>query len=123
RADPRGAYARRPVAGAGIRGAGHQLRHRSAPRERTAPAPDARSRRLLVARLGGLWDVAVHPVPILLPTRGDSSDPHRVNFLRLHGVWRSLVARVVRDDEAAGSNPVTPTRSLGPVFHWNAGPS
>ena len=28
-----------------------------------------------------------------------------------HGVWRSLVARVVRDDEAAGSNPVTPTRS------------
>ena len=25
------------------------------------------------------------------------------------GVWRSLVARVVRDDEAAGSNPVTPT--------------
>ena len=28
------------------------------------------------------------------------------------GVWRSLVARVVRDDEAAGSNPVTPTWSL-----------
>ena len=28
---------------------------------------------------------------------------------RLTGVWRSLVARVVRDDEAAGSNPVTPT--------------
>lgn len=25
------------------------------------------------------------------------------------GVWRSLVARVVRDDEVAGSNPVTPT--------------
>jgi hypothetical protein len=24
-------------------------------------------------------------------------------------VWRSLVARVVRDDEVAGSNPVTPT--------------
>ena len=24
-------------------------------------------------------------------------------------MWRSLVARVVRDDEAAGSNPVTPT--------------
>src|SRR3954447_15085580 len=28
------------------------------------------------------------------------------------GVWRSLVARVVRDDEAAGSNPVTPTHPL-----------
>ena len=25
------------------------------------------------------------------------------------GVWRSLEARVVRDDEAAGSNPATPT--------------
>ncbi len=28
-----------------------------------------------------------------------------------HGVWRSLVARFVRDEEAAGSNPVTPTIS------------
>jgi hypothetical protein len=27
-----------------------------------------------------------------------------------HGLWRSLVARVVRDDEAAGSNPVSPTQ-------------
>ena len=26
-----------------------------------------------------------------------------------YGVWRSLVARFVRDDEVAGSNPVTPT--------------
>ena len=25
------------------------------------------------------------------------------------GVWRSLVARFVRDEEVAGSNPVTPT--------------
>ena len=25
------------------------------------------------------------------------------------GMWRSLVARIVRDDEAAGSNPVIPT--------------
>ena len=25
------------------------------------------------------------------------------------GAWRSLVARIVRDDEVAGSNPVTPT--------------
>ena len=25
------------------------------------------------------------------------------------GVWRSSVARLVRDEEAAGSNPVTPT--------------
>jgi hypothetical protein len=26
-----------------------------------------------------------------------------------HGVWRSLVACFVRDEEVAGSNPVTPT--------------
>ena len=26
-----------------------------------------------------------------------------------HGVWRSLVARFVRDEEAVGSNPATPT--------------
>jgi hypothetical protein len=29
-----------------------------------------------------------------------------------YGVWRSLVARFVRDEEVAGSNPVTPTRKL-----------
>ena len=38
-----------------------------------------------------------------------------------HGVWRSLVARFVRDEEAAGSNPVTPTAqgrtaSAAPAF-------
>jgi hypothetical protein len=26
------------------------------------------------------------------------------------GVWRSLAARFVRDEEAVGSNPATPTR-------------
>ena len=29
--------------------------------------------------------------------------------LLTHGVWRSLVACFVRDEEAAGSNPATPT--------------
>jgi hypothetical protein len=28
------------------------------------------------------------------------------------GVWRSLVARFVRDEEAVGSNPATPTRVI-----------
>lgn len=28
------------------------------------------------------------------------------------GLWRRLVARVVRDDEVAGSNPVSPTHVL-----------
>ena len=31
-------------------------------------------------------------------------------------MWRSLVARVVRDDEVAGSNPVTPTNEKIPPF-------
>ena len=30
-------------------------------------------------------------------------------MFKLLGVWRSLVARFVRDEEVAGSNPVTPT--------------
>jgi hypothetical protein len=28
------------------------------------------------------------------------------------GVWRSLVARFVRDEEVVGSNPATPTASV-----------
>lgn len=31
-----------------------------------------------------------------------------------HGVWRSLVARFVRDEEVVGSNPATPTSEQGP---------
>ena len=31
----------------------------------------------------------------------------------IFGVWRSLVARFVRDEEVAGSNPVTPTKKDG----------
>jgi hypothetical protein len=31
-------------------------------------------------------------------------------LLAAHGVWRSLVARFVRDEEVVGSNPATPTR-------------
>ena len=31
------------------------------------------------------------------------------------GVWRSLVARFVRDEEAVGSNPATPTSGRGPM--------
>ena len=32
-------------------------------------------------------------------------------LIRLYGVWRSLVARFVRDEEVVGSNPATPTSS------------
>ena len=34
-----------------------------------------------------------------------------VELLSRNGVWRSLVARFVRDEEAVGSNPATPTGS------------
>ena len=30
------------------------------------------------------------------------------------GAWRSLVARFVRDEEVAGSNPVAPTNQTRP---------
>ena len=58
-----------------------------------------------------------------LPARSGTGDIHgqriRLFLIRLRtnrevrpetiGVWRSLVARFVRDEEVAGSNPVTPT--------------
>ena len=31
-------------------------------------------------------------------------------------VWRSLVARFVRDEEVAGSNPVTSTKEIGTLL-------
>src|SRR5262249_22179492 len=34
---------------------------------------------------------------------------HPLDLPRIIGVWRSLVARFVRDEEAVGSNPATPT--------------
>ena len=37
-----------------------------------------------------------------------------VELLSRNGVWRSLVARFVRDEEAVGSNPATPT--IGPTL-------
>ena len=33
----------------------------------------------------------------------------KAGFLSAIGVWHSLVVRLVRDQEAAGSSPVTPT--------------
>src|SRR5699024_12793850 len=47
--------------------------------------------------------------------------PRRYNFFVPHkiaifGIWRRLVARVVRDDEVAGSNPVIPTKFFPSAF-------
>ena len=55
----------------------------------------------------------------LRPLAADFGPPLRSGMLavlrsrsaiaRQLGLWRSLVARLVRDEEAAGSNPVSPT--------------
>jgi len=34
-----------------------------------------------------------------------------------HGLWLSLVERLVRDEEAVGSNPTSPTNFLPPSLH------
>jgi predicted MPP superfamily phosphohydrolase len=82
----------------------------------------------------------LRPGPLRLPAGGEPADPRpppdrrrrrfgnprvgrRGRGLELArpsggiGVWRSLVARFVRDEEVAGSNPVTPTTNSrsGPV--------
>ena len=41
--------------------------------------------------------------------KGLSFQQMAVDIAQTFGVWRSLVARLVRDEEVAGSNPVTPT--------------
>ena len=54
-----------------------------------------------------------------LPSRADPTKPFaRRNDRRVRssvhtGVWRSLAARFVRDEEAVGSNPATPTTEGG----------
>ena len=98
-----------------------------------------RARVELAARVGRPRHLAVRPGPAVVPSRGDAAHPHRPRLSGLRrppepgpirgarrrsgkvaaaragnlpgafGVWRSLVARFVRDEEAAGSNPVTPT--------------
>ena len=44
---------------------------------------------------------------------------HRIIIIVV-GMWHSLVARFVRDEEAAGSNPVIPTisESRGQPWGW-----
>ena len=78
---------------------------------------------------------AANPVylPLPLPVRAVwlLRPPVRYAVVASHGVWGSLVARFVRDEEVVGSNPATPTSEQGPdqgnlvrafVFHEAASP-
>ena len=47
--------------------------------------------------------------------RLDKHPESRYNRLAI-GVWRSLVSRLVRVQEASGSNPDTPTKNVGIAF-------
>ena len=108
----------------GLRRARHQLRHRPLPRPRRLPLGRAH----VAARLRRPGHRPDRPGPVRLPARGQPADarpaPDRRRRRRRPppqrrwrtsarlggiGVWRSLVARFVRDEEVAGSNPVTPT--------------
>ena len=61
-----------------------------------------------------------------MPLREDFRLPVRHGYAvcAAHGVWRSLVARFVRDEEVVGSNPATPTIQWPPsqmaaASRWN----
>ncbi len=45
--------------------------------------------------------------------------PRRRHTPPLIGAWRSLVARFVRDEEVAGSNPVAPTNSANTIYPYS----
>ena len=47
-------------------------------------------------------------MPALAALRGGGPKAIKPNFTGI-GVWRSLVAHLVRDEGVAGSNPATPT--------------
>ena len=79
-----------------------------ASRQTTAPCPGALSRqchRSCPSREGQFGAVIrLGYAPLCLARRSSPDDSSRAI-----GLWRSLVARLVRDEEVAGSNPVSPT--------------
>ena len=76
--------------------------HPGAPARLVGSVPPALPSVLLCA---GGSSARAGPSPAGAGYAGPVARPSR----RCTGVWRSLVARFVRDEEAAGSNPVTPT--------------
>ena len=111
---------------------GDQLRPRHPPRQGparlagAASGPAGRRGLDVDARVRGARHVAVRPRAVRVPAGSDAAHTRRslIQFrsharssailARLHGVWRSLVARFVRDEEVVGSNPATPTDEKGP---------
>src|ERR1035437_2805044 len=63
---------------------------------------------------GVLRILAARPERALLSARPPTCRAAPLRF-RAGGVWRSLAARFVRDEEAAGSNPATPTQVTGRI--------
>ena len=67
-------------------------------------------------RIIGAWHSLVCAKPRAVKTATRRFGPltnrtgYQNNQQRIIGVWHSLVVRLVRDQEAAGSNPVTPTK-------------
>ena len=55
------------------------------------------------------------PVHGKLTVALDKEKEFHYNILAI-GVWRSLVSRLVRVQEASGSNPDTPTKNVGIAF-------
>ena len=73
---------------------------------RPEPTPEPAASSTSRARAAGLERTSPEPSPVTARLARPPSEGHHVRPL---GVWLSLVERYVRDVEAAGSNPVTPT--------------
>ena len=104
----------------------HQLRHRRAPGPLAAPsgtstctstsAPAWARTRIAPIRIACRPEASLltlvprtHLIDGRRSPRSIGCETDRYAGPVAHGVWRSLVARFVRDEEAVGSNPATPT--------------
>ena len=69
--------------------------------------------------LAGIWHLLVATRPVEGEVKPCPSSEPQEGPAMIHGLcqtstsvgaWRSLVARIVRDDEVGGSNPLAPTK-------------
>ena len=80
------------------------------PRPPAAPGPRDRSTSLTSTRAPSTADLARKAREFEGPGRMRYHSPGPQRALSV-GAWRSLVARIVRDDEVGGSNPLAPTNA------------